>query len=244
MAEQERRRSPHHKAYLNGRDDAARDLANGITDRDLLVRARYAPTGMSGAFARRWRRGYEEVRHEWQQQTTPPEEAAHADDDGPPTRFTLVRYRPDSLRDECRNIGLVAWDAHDFADRLIDGLPAELAEYARTQIARLRTEIASWHDDARIDQRVIRPILEGFDGPYAAVLFRHETGSSTRDYDLLVNFNEIWGWLFDKHTGDSPYGRWVWHAGLEAFDGTFIVGDVPDPTEEAAHDGDDGPPTR
>jgi hypothetical protein len=60
------KRGPHHAAYMNGRSDARWDIERGILDRDTKQRNRYGPPGAirTGAFARRWQAGYEEVRRE------------------------------------------------------------------------------------------------------------------------------------------------------------------------------------
>jgi hypothetical protein len=139
------------------------------------------------------------------------------------TRFTVVRYRPDSLRDECRNIGLVAWSRSSWAERLVDGLPSELAEYARFVMVELRARIAALPEQDRIDHAANTAILARFDGPYAGVIFRHELGSSIFDGDAEATLNHLWEVCFNRHDGYSPYGRWVWSESPAEFAGAFII---------------------
>lgn len=123
------------------------------------------------------------------------------------TRFATVRYRPDSLRDEHRIIGLVCWSRDGWADRLAPGLPLALAEYAGTTIAELHRRINHCLPEDRADAYTTRDMLERFDGPYAAVIFS-SSGSSIETPDETLA--SVWRWL-GEHDERHSFGRWVWN---------------------------------
>lgn len=122
------------------------------------------------------------------------------------THFTVVRYRPNSLRDEYRNIGLVAWGADSSASTLLPGLPERLDARARDTIGRLRQHIAAlgprWSD-----AETIRETLEGYDGPYSDIIFRVDRGTSIEGTPQEV-IDALWPTFFA--TTNDEHGLWAW----------------------------------
>lgn len=121
------------------------------------------------------------------------------------SRYTLVRYRPDSLKDEWRNIGIIAWDAAIFCSRFAPDLPEKIETTARVVVGQAMQRLMALTPERRLNADRARVTLEHHDTPYAQIIFRNWVAGSTETAAELID--AVWDTFFGPQGG---FGRWQW----------------------------------